>query len=143
MDVPPEPIDLHPSRAVRIALAAAGTIFVALGVAGVFVPVLPTTPFILLAAACYGRASTRLYGALIRNRVFGPTIVAWRRHRCVSRRTKATAIVLLTATLGTSIVYSVQHPYARVALAALGVSLAVWIACLPGRPPGVRNDQLS
>lgn len=132
---PLEPIDLHPSRAVRITLAVAGTVFVALGIAGVFVPVLPTTPFILLAAACYARASNRFYEALVQSRVFGPTIVEWRRHRSVPRRTKAVAIGLLATTLGTSIVFAVERPYARIGLAALGFVLAIWIASLPSRDP--------
>jgi uncharacterized membrane protein YbaN (DUF454 family) len=133
MGAPFEPIELHPSRAVRVALVAAGTAFVALGIAGIVVPVLPTTPFLLLAAACYARASTRFYGALVRSRLFGPMILEWRRHRSVPKRTKAVAIALMAATLGVSIVFAVEHPYARIGLAALGFVLAFWIASLPSR----------
>lgn len=134
MERPVLDVDLHPSRAVRIALVAAGTIFVALGIAGIVVPVLPTTPFLLLAAACYARASTRFYGALVRSRLFGPAILEWRRHRSVPRRTKAVAIALMAATFGASIVFAVEHPYARTGLAVLGLALAMWIASLPSRP---------
>jgi len=54
------------------ALIAAGTVFLVLGVVGVFVPVLPTTPFLLLAAACYLHSSRRLHDWLIHSRLLGP-----------------------------------------------------------------------
>ena len=76
-------ISVHPSRAVRVALVVAGTGFVGLGILGAFLPVLPTTPFMLLAAACYARASTRFYNGLLNNRAFGPTIREWRRYRSI------------------------------------------------------------
>ena len=74
---PDEGVRPHGSRAVRIALVTAGTSSLALGVIGIFVPVLPTTPFVLLAAGCYARASTRLHGWLLRSRAFGPMIREW------------------------------------------------------------------
>ena len=55
-------------------LIVLGSIFVVLGTIGVFVPVLPTTPFLLLAAACYGKGSKRLYNWLTNNRMFGKYI---------------------------------------------------------------------
>jgi len=69
---------LHDSPAVRALLWSAGSLCVALGVIGLFLPVLPTTPFMLLAAACYARASERFYRWLLTHRVFGPTVREWR-----------------------------------------------------------------
>jgi uncharacterized membrane protein YbaN (DUF454 family) len=125
--------DVHPSRAVRVALVVAGTGFVGLGILGAFLPVLPTTPFMLLAAACYARASKRFYNGLLNNRVFGPTIREWRRYRSIPYRTKWMAIGLMAATLTASIVLAVENGWLQAALAAFGVLLAVWMARIPSR----------
>jgi uncharacterized membrane protein YbaN (DUF454 family) len=125
--------EVHPARAVRVALVLAGTGFVGLGILGAFLPVLPTTPFMLLAAACYARASTRFYNGLLNNRAFGPTIREWRRYRSIPFRTKWTAIGLMAVTLTASIVFAVEDPWLRAALAAFGVLLAVWMARIPSR----------
>jgi hypothetical protein len=125
--------EVHPSRAVRVALVVAGTGFVGLGILGAFLPVLPTTPFMLLAAACYARASTRFYNGLLNNRTFGPTIREWRRYRSIPYRTKWMAIGLMAVTLTASIVFAVEDARLQAALAAFGVLLAVWMARIPSR----------
>ena len=110
-----------------------GTFFVGLGIAGAVLPVLPTTPFLLLAAACYARGSVRFYHWLIEHRVFGPTIVEWRRHRSIPWRTKLVAIAMMATTLGLSIAFFVPGAWLKAALAALGVLLAVWMYRIPSR----------
>jgi uncharacterized membrane protein YbaN (DUF454 family) len=109
----------HNSLAVRVLLVLAGTVFVALGIAGAFLPVLPTTPFLLLAAACYARASTRFYNGL--------------RHRSIPYRTKLSAIALMAITLSVSIVFFVQPPALQMALGVFGVALAVYMYRIPSR----------
>jgi uncharacterized protein len=123
----------HPSPSIRVALALVGTGFVIVGLAGVFLPVLPTTPFLLVAAACYARASRRFYNALLNNRMFGPAILEWQQHRSIAWRTKLTAIVLMAATLTTSIVFFIQDPRLRTLLALLGLTLAVYMYRIPSR----------
>lgn len=131
------PFRPHTSPTVRWLLIGAGTVCVALGLIGVFMPVLPTTPFMLLAAACYARSSERFYRRLVGSPTFGPTIVEWQRHRSIPYRTKGYAIVLMSATLAASIVFFVVDPYLKAALAALGVAVAVWLWRIPSRdrPP--------
>ncbi|MEJ8569152.1 YbaN family protein [Elongatibacter sediminis] len=123
----------HPSTSVRIALVLAGTVFVTLGVAGALLPVLPTTPFLLLAAACYARASRRFYNALLNNRLFGPAIQEWQEYRSIRYRTKITAIVLMAVTLTSSIVFFVEDNRLRILLAAFGMVLAVYLYRIPSR----------
>jgi hypothetical protein len=123
----------HDSPVVRAVLVGAGTACVALGVLGLFLPVLPTTPFLLLAAACYARASERFYNWLLNNRTFGPTIREWRRYRSIPYRTKLTAIALMSLTLASSIVCFVRSPYLQAAFSLLGVGLAVWLYRIPSR----------
>ncbi|MCU0941086.1 MAG: YbaN family protein [Hydrogenophaga sp.] len=75
-------------RAVRWLLWLAGTVSLGLGIVGVVLPGLPTTPFVLLAAACYARASPRLHRWLRAHRLFGPMVRDWETHRSLTRRTK-------------------------------------------------------
>lgn len=120
-------------RLARSVFLVLGFVFVTLGFIGAFLPVLPTTPFLLVAAACYARASARFYNWLLNNRTFGPTIREWRRYRSIPYRTKLTAIVLMSLTLASSIVFFVREPLLQAALAALGVGLAVWLYRIPSR----------
>jgi uncharacterized membrane protein YbaN (DUF454 family) len=112
---------------------AAGFLFLGVGIAGVVVPVLPTTPFILLAAACFARSSQRFHDWLLHHRRFGPLVREWREHRSIPYRTKLFAIGMMAATLTASIVFFVPYPWLQAALAAFGVVLAVWLYRLPSR----------
>ena len=123
----------HDSPLVRGLLLAAGVACVALGVVGIFLPLLPTTPFMLLAAACFARSSRRFHEWLLANRTFGPLILEWEKHRSLPRRTKLTAIVLMSLTLAVSIVFFVERPWLQTLLAAFGVLLAVWMYRIPSR----------
>jgi uncharacterized membrane protein YbaN (DUF454 family) len=128
-----EPATLHRSRWVRALFLMAGSICVALGVIGLFLPLLPTTPFLLLAAACYARGSRRFYDWLLANRTFGPLIHEWRTHRSIPYKTKLSAIALMSATLGISIVFFVRPLWLKLLLAAMGLALAVWMYRMPSR----------
>lgn len=123
----------HNSLTVRLAFLMLGTLFMALGIAGIFLPVLPTTPFMLLAATCYARASTRCYNWLLNNRLFGPTILEWRRYRSIPYRVKWSAIVLMGLTLSISIMYFVPWPVLQVALAIFGILLGAYLYNIPSR----------
>jgi uncharacterized membrane protein YbaN (DUF454 family) len=76
---------------------AAGLLCLALGAVGIFVPLLPTTPFLLLAAACFSRSSRRMHAWLLGNRIFGPILRDWEERRAIARRTKLLATVLMLA----------------------------------------------
>ena len=123
----------HPSYPVRVLLVVAGSGCVAAGVAGIFLPVLPTTPFLLLAAACYARASRRFYNALLNNRLFGPAILEWQQHRSIRYRTKLAAILLMTLTFAVSIVFFVEDVRLQAGLALIGIVLVVYLYRIPSR----------
>ena len=77
--------------ALRFAYLVAGFVLLALGIIGAFLPVMPTTIFIILAAGCFARSSERLEGWLLSHPRFGPTIKAWRAEGAISRRGKTLA----------------------------------------------------
>ena len=129
----------HDSRAMRVLFVALGFCSVGVGVAGVILPVLPATPFFLVAAACFARASERFYNWLLNNPTVGPTIREWRRYRSIRYRTKLFAIGLMAGTLTVSIVFFVAEPYLKAGLAVLGVLLAIWLWRIPSRDAPIKS----
>lgn len=87
----------------RQLLIIIGTISIVIGVIGIFIPILPTTPFLLLAAACYLRSSQKFYSWLINNRLFGIYIRNYIEGRGLPIKIKVFTIVLLWVTIGISI----------------------------------------
>ena len=134
LDVP-----LYGSRVVRGVLVAAGLVCVVVGAVGIFVPLLPTTPFLLVAAACFARASPTFYRRLVASPRFGPLIVEWRQHRSIPWRAKLTAIVLLAVSMGASIVLFVRPIELQVVATLAGVALGVWMYRIPSRDPPRRR----
>ena len=121
------------SKPVRILFNVAGAVALALGVLGIFLPLLPTTPFVLLAAACFARGSERFHRWLLDNATFGPMVREWESHRSLPYRTKVTAIVLMSVTMAISIVVFVRPLWLKIALALFGVGLAIWMYRIPSR----------
>ena len=83
----------QPAGAVRFAYLVAGFLLLGLGIIGAFLPLLPTTIFVILAAGCFARSSRRVETWLLANRRFGPIILAWRRERAIPRRGKVMACI--------------------------------------------------
>jgi len=126
-------VNFHSSTSLRVLLVLVGITCVALGVIGIFLPVLPTTPFMLLAAACFARSSRRFYNWIMNNRIFGPLIQNWRKYRSIPRRAKWTAIFLMLSTFGASIIFFVPYFYLKIALAILCISMVIFMWRIPER----------
>lgn len=105
-------------------LVIAGTFFVGLGIIGIFIPILPTTPFLLLAAACYGKSSQRFYNRLLGNRWFGIYIRNYRQKRGMPLKLKIITVTLLWLTIGASAAFVIESLTVRIILfvIAFGVS---------------------
>ena len=98
----------------RAILLVCGFLCLGFGVAGAVLPVLPTTPFLLLAAACFARSSERWHQWLLTNRFTGPVIESWETNRCISRRTKAVAISSMAVVGGLSVWLALDVTWQRV-----------------------------
>ena len=132
----------HRSLTVRWLFALLGSVFMALGIAGIVLPILPTTPFLLLAAACFARASSRIYHWLLNQPILGPIILEWRRYRSMSYRAKRVALTLIALSFSISILFFVPYWQAQVAMGVAGVVLFAWVYRIPSRDaPGVRPAQ--
>jgi uncharacterized membrane protein YbaN (DUF454 family) len=109
---------------------AAGTLAVALGVAGAILPLLPATPFFLLAAACYMRGSHRAHEWLVNHRWLGAPIRAFRAGQGIAPRARNTAIATLWGSMGVS-AYVAAHPAIWVGLAFMGAAVTGYLLRLP------------
>lgn len=118
-------------RLVRPLLAALGWTCVALGAAGLFVPLLPTTPFLLVAAWCFDRSSPRVHAWLLRQPALGPLILDWQLHGVVRLHTKWLATALLLAFAAIPVL---REGTPRWALAAMLVVVASVLTFLWTRP---------
>ena len=119
------------SAALRAVYLVLGLLLVALGLIGAFLPVLPTTPFLILAAACFARSSNRLEAWLLDHPRFGPTLRDWRLRGAVPRKAKLMSLAgmsvgFLLFWIGTS-----PGPLSAVAVAALMLTGLVYIFSRP------------
>lgn len=129
----PAPSRLHRSRAVRVALWLAGSVALALGLIGVVLPGLPTTPFVLLAAACYARASPRLHAWLLGHRWMGPMLRDWEHDRSLTLHTKAVALVSMAVMVGVSVWNFQDRPGVQAVLLATAAVGAAVVLRIPTR----------
>ncbi|BCG23423.1 inner membrane protein [Pseudomonas tohonis] len=120
--------DIRQSRspAVRYVLLVVGWLAVALGVIGIFLPVLPTTPFLLLAAACFVRSSRRFYLWLVNHRHLGPWIRDYLEGNGIPLKGKVYAIGLMWVSIAFSC-YLVPLPWARGFMLTSAVLVTVYI----------------
>jgi hypothetical protein len=110
-----------------------GWLFVGIGVVGAFVPLLPTTPFLLLAAGCWARSSPALRAKLLATPGFGPAIVEWEETRTVPFRAKLCAISMITGSCLLSVGFLVPTLAGKVTLVAIALTTSIWLWRIPTR----------
>ena len=111
----------------RLIWIAAGTLALGLGMIGVVLPLLPTVPFLLLAAFCFARSSDRLHDWLLAHPVLGPPIEDWRNNGVIRRRAKIIASASILATIGISLWLQVGSTVLAIqAVVLLAVTIFIW-----------------
>ncbi|KPW28933.1 Membrane protein [Pseudomonas amygdali pv. mellea] len=121
-------------RLVRYLLIAVGWLSVVSGVIGIFLPVLPTTPFLLLAAACFARSSPRFYHWLVNHPQLGPWIRDYLEGNGIPLKGKVYAIGLMWLSIGLSC-YLIAQPWARAFMLTSAVLVTIYIIRQKTRPP--------
>ena len=124
----------------RFLLIACGTLCVGLGVIGIFLPLMPTTVFLLMAAACYARSSDRFYQKLVNHRILGVYIRNSREGRGMKKRDKAITIVLLWLSIGATMIWTAQTWWLRLILLAIAAGVTVHVARIPAFRPSADSS---
>ena len=111
----------------RIFLYFSGFLFLSLGVLGVFVPLLPTTPFLLLAATAFMHTDRKMYIWMFRNKFFGKQLSAYVKDKSVSSSVKISSLLILSFTLSYSIIFVINVLWLRIFLIFIGLAVAIHI----------------
>lgn len=111
----------------------AGTLFLCLGVIGVALPLVPTTPFLLVAAACYAKGSPRMYRWMTTNRYFGAYLKNYWEGRGIPLRAKVASVAFLWAVIGLSAAFATDDFVIRVVLFAIATIVSVHIMTIRKR----------
>ena len=122
---------LHRSPTVRWLLLIAGWISLVLGVIGILLPVMPTTPFLLLSAACFLRSSPRFYQWLIGHRLLGPYLRLYLDGKGIPRRAKVGIITILWLTMTPTALLIVPWFWLSIALLLIALAVSLYIARMP------------
>ena len=118
-------------KIIRIACIAIGSLFVIIGVIGIILPLVPTTPFLLLAAACYAQSSDRLYDWLLNSKWCGRYVRSYRTGSGVPVRVKVLTVAILWSTIMISIFFATTNIFVRVILLLIALGVTIHILLLP------------
>ena len=109
----------------------AGTISLGLGAVGLFLPILPTTPLLLLSAACYYKGSERMHRWLLNNKLFGSYIRNYKEGKGISQMGKILTLFLLWITISYSAFFIVNNSIVQIVLFTIAIAVTVHIIALP------------
>ena len=118
----------------RILFSGVGLLFIGLGVVGAFLPLMPSTVFLIIAAWCFARGNPRLYRQLRRHRAFAP-VRDWQKGRGLSAGAKVAALSSITLTFSLTIIFVIEQPLFRVLLAGFALGLSVYLLRQPSSKP--------
>lgn len=128
-------------KLVRIVLLLAGTLCMALGILGIILPLVPTTPFLLLAAYCYARSSERFYQWLLSNRFFGAYIRNYREGRGMPLREKILTLAVLWVTIGIAVLFAVPVWWGKLIMLGIAAGVTLYLLQLKTYRPQTENKK--
>ena len=117
-------------QTLKIFFIIVGWLSIILGVIGILLPLLPTTPFILLAAFCFARSSEKFHTWLLEHKLFGPIVQAWEEGKGIPKRTRNFAVLLMWSGMSLS-AYLVWHIGATISLLIIGTCVSIYMFRLP------------
>ena len=104
-----------------------GVISLILGVLGIFLPLLPTTPFIILSSLCFSKSSKRMHIWLTSIPLFGDAIMDWEKNKVIRPKAKAAAISMIILSIGFSVIFTVLHYGLKIMLVVIAISVITFI----------------
>lgn len=122
------------SRGLRVGYLLAGLAFTGLGIAGAFLPLLPTTIFLILAAGCFGKSSPRLEAWLLNHPRFGPSIRAWRANGAIPRKAKVLACMGMAGGMAVFLVAARPKLWLGLLVGAIMAGCAAFVVSRPAPP---------
>lgn len=125
------PVQISNSTILRLALIIAGFACTALALLGIFIPLLPTVPLLLLAAACFARSSERIHGWLLGHPRLGPLILGFQNGQGLPLRAKVSAIALVWVTIPVSVWFFISLLWVKVSLIVIGLSVTIYLLRMP------------
>jgi uncharacterized protein len=137
-----EPNKNHVKSAfLRWVLISCGWISIACGVIGIFLPIMPTVPFLLLAAACFAKSSERFHRWLMDHNHLGPLLHDYLKGAGIPLRAKLMALSMIWVSFPTSVVLFAEALWLKVLLIAAAVAVSSYLLSLPTAPPNDRQKQ--
>jgi len=118
----------------KAVLVGLGWLSLAVGIVGIFLPILPTTPFVILAAFLFSKGSTRLHRWLVSRRYVGPAVVEWEQHGVIRMRAKLWATAAIAVLFANTLVFVPVAPWIKAAVAATGSAVLAFIWTRPSLP---------
>ena len=112
---------------VKVLWIILGSFFVSLAAVGVALPGIPTTPFLILAAACYIRSSQKLYDRLISNKTFGPYLKDYREGKGIPKKAKILAVSMIVLFVGSSVIFGIESLNLKIVVGALGLTGLIYV----------------
>jgi len=122
------------SRGVRIGYLVAGFAFTALGIVGAFLPLMPTTVFLILAAGCFGKSSPKLEAWLLNHPKFGPSVRAWRANKAIPRKAKIAACLGMAGGMAVFLLAARPKPWLGLLVGAIMAACAAFVVSRPEPP---------
>ena len=127
MDKKKDQIKTIDNRFLRGIFIILGSFFLGLGIIGIIVPLLPTTPFLLLAAGCYARSSKKIYNWLLNNKLFGPYITNYLEGKGIPFKIKIYAILIIWITILFSVFFIVKILFVNIILIIIAILVSIYL----------------
>ncbi len=126
-----------PKKVIFLILGLVTTI---LAIVGIFLPLLPTTPFLLLSAYFFSNSSQKLHNWLLEHRVFGPIIKDWNRYGVIRLRAKIISTILIIALFSYTLLFVKVNLYIKILITLIGLSVLIFINSRPSEPQDKINS---
>ncbi|MEI6089034.1 MAG: YbaN family protein [bacterium] len=127
----PHNVDINNNSLIRAILFFCGLLFLCLGIVGIFVPLLPTTPFLLLSIALFARSSKRLYHWLIDNKYIGKYLKNYIEKKGLPLKVKIITIAILFASILFSIIFVIDSKIIKIVLFTVAIIVSIHISLIP------------